>query len=91
MPSFLPGQDQRFAKETIISQQIAVERIKIEQQIQKLKCFQLFSQPLPLKMAGSPNQLVTVCAIICNLQDPVIAKKIHSLFQNFGHPNHKIS
>ena len=49
-------------------------KVHVEQQIQSLKCFQTFSQPLPLKMAGSLNQMMTVCAIVCNLQNPIIAK-----------------
>ena len=49
-------------------------KVRVEQHIQRLKCFQIFSQPLPLKMAGSLNQMMTVCAIVCNLQDPIIAK-----------------
>ena len=30
-------------------------KVHVEQQMQRLKCFQMFSQPLPLKMAGSLN------------------------------------
>ena len=49
-------------------------KVHVEQQSQRLKYFQIFSQPLPLKMAGSLNQMMTVCAIVCNLQDPIISK-----------------
>ena len=75
LPSFLNGRDQLTAEETVTSQQIAAERVHVARQIQRLKCFQIFRQPLPLKMAGSANQLVTVCAILCDLQDPIIAPK----------------
>ena len=54
-------------------------KVHVEQQIQRLKCFQIFSQLLPLKMAGSLNQMMTVCAIVCNLQDPIIEKYLSSV------------
>ena len=75
LPSFLNGQEQLSVEDTVTSQQIAAERVHVEGQIQRLKCFQIFSQPIPLKMVGSANQLVTVCAILCNLHDPILAKK----------------
>ena len=75
LPSLLNGREQLSVEETVTSQQIAAERVHVERQIQRLKCFEIFSQPLPLKMAGSLNQLVTVCAILCNFQDPIIAQK----------------
>ena len=75
LPSFLNGREQLSVEETVTSQQIAAERVHVERQIQRLKCFEIFSQPLPLKMAGSLNQLVTVCAILCNFQDPINAQK----------------
>ena len=75
LPSFLNGQEQLSVKDTVTSQQIAAERVHVERQIQLLKCFQIFNQPIPLKMVGSANQLVTVCAILCNLHDPILAKK----------------
>ena len=34
-------------------------KVHVEQQIQRLKCFQILTQPLPLKMAGSLNQMMT--------------------------------
>ena len=55
-------------------------KVHVEQQIQRLKCFQMFSQPLPLKMAGSLNQMMTVCA---NLQDPTIARISIVCFKTF--------
>ena len=34
-------------------------KVHVEQQIQRLKCFQILTQPLPLKMAGSLSQTMT--------------------------------
>ena len=65
-------------------------KVHVEQQIQRVKCFQICSQPLSLKMAVSLNQMLTVLANVCNLQKPNYNQKIYGLFQNFGHPDHKI-
>ena len=67
LPSFLRGREQLTAEETLTTQQIAAERVHVERQIHRLKCFKIFSEPLPLKMTGSANQYVTVCSILCNL------------------------
>ena len=75
VPSFLNGREQLSVEETVTSQQIAAERVHVERQIQRLNCFEIFSQPLPLKITGSLNQLVTVCAILCNFQDLLLLKK----------------
>ena len=37
-------------------------KVHVEQRNQRLKRFQIFSQPLPLKMEGSLNQMMAVCA-----------------------------
>ena len=34
-------------------------KVHVEQQIQRLKCFQILTQPLPLKMAESLSQMMT--------------------------------
>ena len=73
LPSFLYGREQLSVEETVTSQQIAAEGVHVERMIQRLKCFQIFDQ---LKMVDLANQLVTVCAILCNLQDPIIAKNM---------------
>ena len=57
----------------ILTQQIASERIHFERMIQRLKSFHIFDSEIPVSMFGLINQLVTVCAMLCNLQDPIIA------------------
>ena len=74
IPAFLHGRDQLSGSEIIRTQQIANERIHMERMIQRLKCFQIFDRVLPLTMVGSINQIITVCALLCNFQDPIIAK-----------------
>ena len=78
IPAFLDGRDQLSEEETILTQQIARERIHVERMIQRLKSFHIFDSEIPISMFGSINQLVTVCAMLCNLQDPIIATAMKS-------------
>ena len=73
MPSFLAGCDQLTTEETILSQQIAAERIHVERMIQRFKNFRIFDSSIPITMFGQINEIVTVCALLCNMQDPRIA------------------
>ena len=83
IPAFLDGRDQLSEEETILTQQIASERIHVERMIQRLKSFHIFDSEIPVRMFGSINQLVTVCAMLCNLQDPIIATPMKSACSKF--------
>ena len=73
MPSFLAGRDQLRTEETILSQQIAAERIHVGSMIQRFKNFRIFDSSIPITVFGQINEIVTVCALLCNMQDPIIA------------------
>ena len=73
IPAFLQGRDQLSEEEVIITQQIASERIHVERMIQRLKTYHIFDRVIPLSMMGSLNQIITVCALLANFQDPIIA------------------
>ena len=48
----------------------------IERMIEKLEnffIFDIFDSPIVKTIFGSVNQIITVCALLCNLQDPIIA------------------
>lgn len=55
------------------TQQIAAERIHVERAINKIKNFHLFDQVIPLSLAGSINQLWTVCGLLTLFQKPIIS------------------
>ena len=74
MPSFLNGRDQLTQTELVRSQQIASERIHVEWMIQRLKHWHIFDRVIPINMLGSLNQIIAVCALLCNFQEPIIAK-----------------
>lgn len=75
IPDFLKGRDQLSIEEAISSQQIANERIHVERMIQRLKCYHIFDRIIPLNMLGSLNQIVTVCALLSNFQEPIMKNK----------------
>ena len=70
IPAFLKGRNQLSEEEVIQTQQIASERIHVERMIQRLKTYHIF---IPMSMMSSLNQIVTVCALLSNFQDPIIA------------------
>lgn len=72
IPSFLQGREQFTELELVKSQQIARERIHVERMIQRLKCYHIFDRVMPLNMAGSLNQIITVAALLSNFQDPIL-------------------
>lgn len=72
IPSFLKGREQLTEAEVVKSQQIANERIHVERMIQRLKCYHIFDRVVPLNMLGSLNQIITVCALLSNFQEPIL-------------------
>ena len=72
IPPFVGSQSQHTAAEVIATQEIASERIHVESAINKIKNFQILNQVIPISIAGSINQMWTVCAMLTNLQNPII-------------------
>ncbi|XP_077483852.1 uncharacterized protein LOC144093950 [Amblyomma americanum] len=71
MPSFL-RQDQ-FEKEDVQeTQDIASCRIHVERRIQRIKCYHIFDRPIPLSLGPLINQIWSVCAVLSNMQSPLI-------------------
>ena len=73
MPPFLHMQDQMPAQDVVQTQQIAAERIHVERAINKIKNFHIFDQIIPLSLAGSINQIWTVCGLLTLFQNPIIS------------------
>jgi hypothetical protein len=74
MPAFVgPDRTQMSKEEVYHTQQVASERIHIERAINKVKNFHIFDSCIPLSMAGSVNQMWTVCALLALFQRPIIS------------------
>ena len=73
IPPFVGSRSQHNPSEVITTQEIASERIHVERAINKIKNFQIFNQVFPLSPAGSLNQMWAICAMLTNLQNPIIS------------------
>ena len=59
--------------DVVKTQSIASLRIHVERAINKIKNFLIWDGIIPLNLFGVVNQMWTVCAVLCNLQKPVIS------------------
>lgn len=73
IPPFLGLQGHMSGSEVLNTQTIASERIHVERAINRIKNFHIFDQIIPLSLAGSINQIWTVCALLTLFQEPIIS------------------
>ncbi|KAK2549093.1 hypothetical protein P5673_030462 [Acropora cervicornis] len=73
IPPFLGMSDQMSAEDVIATQEIASLRIHVERAINKVKNFRIFDGVIPLRLFGIVNQMWSVSAMLCNIQDPIIS------------------
>lgn len=73
IPPFLGGNSQMTAEDVVRTQQIASVRIHVERAINKIKNFRIWEGVVPLSLVSVVNQMWTVCAFLCNTQDPLIS------------------
>jgi len=73
IPPFLSGRQQMDAAEVVETQQIASLRIHVERAIRRVKEYDILAGIMPASLAGSANQIWTVCCLLTNLQSPLIS------------------
>lgn len=73
IPPFLGSDAQMSAEDVVRTQQIASLRIHVERAINKIKNFGIWNGVIPLSLFSVVNQMWTVCAFLCNAQDPLIS------------------
>ena len=73
IPPFLGSSAQMPAEDVVKTQEIASLRIHVERAINKIKNFHIWDGVVPLSLFGTVNQMWTVCAHLCNVQDPIIS------------------
>ncbi len=73
IPPFLGQNAQMSAKDVIHTQQIASVRIHVERAINRIKNYKIWSGVVPLSSFGLVNQMWSICAFLCNVQDKLIS------------------
>lgn len=73
IPPFLGSDAQMSAEDVVRTQQIASLRIHVERAINKIKNFRIWNGVVPLSLFSVVNRMWTVCAFLCNAQDPLIS------------------
>jgi len=74
IPPFLGQSNQMSAEDVLATQQIASISIHVERAINKIKNFHIWDGVIPIALFGVVNQMWTVCAFLCNMQDPFISE-----------------
>ena len=73
IPPFLGSDAPTSGEDVVRTQQIASLRIHVERAINKIKNFRIWNGVVPLSLFSVVNQMWTVCAFLCNSQDPLIS------------------
>ena len=72
IPHFLSAKGQFSATENSENQTIANLRVHVERAIRRFREFHFFDSVIPLNLAGTINQLWSVCCMLTNFQGPLI-------------------
>ena len=73
---FLEGNQQMSPEDVIKTQQIASLRIHVERAISKIKNFHIWDRVVPINTFGIVNQMWSVCAFLCNAQNPITSNEL---------------
>ena len=74
IPPFLGANTQMSAEDVVRIQQTAGLRTHVERAINKIKNFLIWKGEIPLSLFSVVNQMWSVCAFLCNTQDPLISE-----------------
>ena len=66
------GHAQMLTGDVIKTKLVAQLRILVEQVIRRLKCFRMLSQELPVNLVHHIDDVLIICAGLCNLQNPIM-------------------
>ena len=71
IPAFSDGK-QLSARAVGKSRKIASVRIHVERAMERLKNFKIIQGVIPLQLKNSLNQIMLICAVLSNLQEPLV-------------------
>ena len=66
------GHAQMLTGDVIKTKLVAQLRILVEQVIRRLKCFRMLSQELPVNLVHHIDDVLLICAGLCNLENPIM-------------------
>jgi hypothetical protein len=73
IPPFLTNTRPQLESEEIEqTQSIARLRVHVERAIRRVKCFHIFDRVIPLVLAGSVNQMWSICCLLTNFQGDLL-------------------
>ena len=72
VPNFLAAKGQFSADEISENKAIAHLRVHVERAIRRFRQFHILDSNIPLNMAGSINQIWSVCCLLTGFQGPLI-------------------
>ena len=67
------GVEQQTRENIMITKRIANARIHVERAIGRMKTFEILKSVMPLTLMSSLDDILTVCAALCNLQKPLVS------------------
>ena len=73
IPAFSDGK-QLTTRAVKKSRQIASVRIHVERAMERIKNFKIIQGVIPLKLKNSLDQILTICAVLSNLQNPLVTE-----------------
>ena len=68
IPPLIGNSRQMPTEDVVKTQEIASIGIHLEHRINKLKIFHIWDGVIPLHQSGLVNQILSLCAILCNAQ-----------------------
>ena len=71
IPPEKPGQEQFMKADVQKTETIANLRIFVEKAIRRLKTFRTIKNELPMSLIGYLDNIIIVCAALCNLYKPL--------------------
>lgn len=76
IPAFTLGRLRLHEKEVTPTRRIASLRIHVEKAINCIKAFGILKQSVPIHHRALVNEVVKVCAGLCNMKSPLIQSKL---------------
>ena len=72
LPPFMEGRQQLSAEQVSDGRKIALLRKHVERAVGRIKSYAILREVLLITMAHIINQIVTVCAFLCNFQPALV-------------------